>query len=288
MALRLAVPARVLIIGLALMFVPWQQARAVTRTVPGWYPTIQAAIDASNNGDVILVAPGTYTESPILSGKALTIASHFYYTSDRSNISQTIIDGGGSGWVIRFDSSVGSGAAIIGLTLRHADDGLRTLSKVNFLDNIVTNVGDGIDFGGGSGGVVRGCLFHNNSDDAIDLDNNSSRPDRAEHASGQRRRRHRDPPPSVHRTRLDITIRNNVISGNDEDGIQLIGYQSTTNRFLRIEGNTDREQCDGRAGNDVLREHGRELRRARASRNGSWLVNNTFWATTMASPAGTA
>ncbi len=36
------------------------------KTVPGQFPTIQAAIDAANENDLILVAPGTYTEMVIM------------------------------------------------------------------------------------------------------------------------------------------------------------------------------------------------------------------------------
>ena len=38
-------------------------ATAATINVPGDYSTIQAAVDAASNGDVILVSPGTYTSS---------------------------------------------------------------------------------------------------------------------------------------------------------------------------------------------------------------------------------
>jgi hypothetical protein len=48
---------------LALVFAVASPAQAVGRFVPGDFATIQAAIDASASGDVITVAPGTYTEN---------------------------------------------------------------------------------------------------------------------------------------------------------------------------------------------------------------------------------
>ena len=44
--------------------------------VPDNYPTIQAGIDASSDGDTVLVADGEYYENLILD-KDITLASHF-------------------------------------------------------------------------------------------------------------------------------------------------------------------------------------------------------------------
>ena len=46
-----------------------------TIRVPLDYPTIQSAINASANGDTVLVAPGTYAENINFSGKAITVTS---------------------------------------------------------------------------------------------------------------------------------------------------------------------------------------------------------------------
>jgi pectin methylesterase-like acyl-CoA thioesterase len=51
--------------------------------VPQDYATIQAAIDAAQNDDVIVVSPGTYSESPVITGKRIILASQFYTTQNR-------------------------------------------------------------------------------------------------------------------------------------------------------------------------------------------------------------
>ena len=44
---------------------------AATLRVPQDYPTIQAAINAAHNGDLVLVSPGVYNENLTLSGNSL-------------------------------------------------------------------------------------------------------------------------------------------------------------------------------------------------------------------------
>ncbi len=47
-------------------------ALAADRLVPGAYPSIQSAVDAAADGDVIRLAAGTFTETCIVQGKALS------------------------------------------------------------------------------------------------------------------------------------------------------------------------------------------------------------------------
>jgi hypothetical protein len=61
--------------------------------VPDDYTTIQAAIDATSNSDVVLVAEGTYYENLQITSKSITLGSHFMIDEDTSHISRTIIDG---------------------------------------------------------------------------------------------------------------------------------------------------------------------------------------------------
>ena len=65
----------------------------VTIHVPADYTTIQAAIDAANNGDIVLVAEGIYYENINFMGKAITVASKYYIDGKQKHIRKTIIDG---------------------------------------------------------------------------------------------------------------------------------------------------------------------------------------------------
>ncbi|MEO8447251.1 MAG: T9SS type A sorting domain-containing protein [bacterium] len=69
------------------------QASAVIKNVPSQYTTIQAAINASVNGDTILVQPGTYFENINFRGKRIVLTGSFYQSNNYSLIQTTIING---------------------------------------------------------------------------------------------------------------------------------------------------------------------------------------------------
>ena len=61
--------------------------------VPTNYPTIQEAIQASMNGDTVLVEPGTYFENLNFRGKNIVLTSMYYLSKDSTFICSTIING---------------------------------------------------------------------------------------------------------------------------------------------------------------------------------------------------
>ena len=78
----------VLSIVLMLTFIT---SRATVINVPADHGTIQAAIDAAQSGDTILLANGTYTENISIRNKNLVIASAYINTLETSHISATIL-----------------------------------------------------------------------------------------------------------------------------------------------------------------------------------------------------
>jgi len=65
-------------------------AFGVDRLVPQQYPTIQAAVDASVNGDRVMISPGFYRESVNLSGKAV-----FLQGAQPEKVRETVISASG-------------------------------------------------------------------------------------------------------------------------------------------------------------------------------------------------
>lgn len=81
---------------------------------------IQTAINASDSGESVQVANGTYTENIIYNGKNITVTSLYGTTQNEADITNTIIDGGGNGLpVVRFHNNETNAAKLIGFTIQN-------------------------------------------------------------------------------------------------------------------------------------------------------------------------
>jgi hypothetical protein len=118
-AVELEVPSRTLaagaladhggnVIDLAVASCDAPTTDPVVRRVPGDYPTIQAAIDATNPGDTVLVAPGVYSEQ-------LRLRSHVKLIG--SGASVTVLDGRNEAANL-IDFTGARSAVVTGFTLR--------------------------------------------------------------------------------------------------------------------------------------------------------------------------
>ncbi|MCP4631494.1 MAG: T9SS type A sorting domain-containing protein [candidate division Zixibacteria bacterium] len=86
--------------------------------IPSDYLTIQQGIDASVNGDTILVQPETYFENINFNGHNILLCSMYLPTGDTTHIYNTIIDGSSSGTVVTFNSGEDTTAVICGFTIQ--------------------------------------------------------------------------------------------------------------------------------------------------------------------------
>jgi parallel beta-helix repeat protein len=91
-------------------------AAAITIHVPADQATIQAAINAANNGDTVLVSDGTYNESINFNGKAITVKSVH-------GAAKTTIDGGGVSTVVFFISGETASSVLNGFTITNGSAG---------------------------------------------------------------------------------------------------------------------------------------------------------------------
>lgn len=133
--------------------------------VPGEYPTIQSAIVAAvQYEDVVVVAPGTYYERLDFLGKTIDVVS-------AEGALVTILDGAGSGPLVRMHDAFGGAGSLRGFTLRNARlEGPQALGAALQIEN--TDLGPRIEdnvfeLNEAYGGAAIWC----HSNDALIIDN---------------------------------------------------------------------------------------------------------------------
>lgn len=85
----------------------------------GDFENIQQAIDNSENGDTILVYPGTYYENIHFNDKEIVVASLYLLEQDESYIHSTIIDGNSNGSCVVVNAGYNDVRSLIGFTVQN-------------------------------------------------------------------------------------------------------------------------------------------------------------------------
>jgi hypothetical protein len=134
--------------------------------IPSEYQVILDAVNASVDGDTILVAPGIYDQQLSLLGKKITLASLYLTTKDKSYIDSTRLEYSQNGsCIISCGMSEDSSSKIIGFTIGSDAVGCNGIycnydSAPLISENIFkTNLGYGIECGGNSNPIIRGNRF---------------------------------------------------------------------------------------------------------------------------------
>jgi len=142
-----------ILLSLALLSIAAAQLPAETRLVPGDYATIQQAIQESNDGDVVVIEPGTYFETINFLGKNIVVTGTA--PDDPDVVAGTVINGNNQGSVVTFESGETRQAVLTGLTI---SGGTGTVNPL-FGDQVVW--GAGIYCAGASPTIKKNLLTNN-------------------------------------------------------------------------------------------------------------------------------
>ena len=130
-------------------------------------PSIQAGLDMCEAGDILLVAPGIYTENIIW-----PVTTSLKLMSE-SGPEMTVLDGDGAGSVIHIGSGVGLATEIRGFTIQngdaysgggiHCDGGSSPTIKYNIITGNTATGGGGILYSSNSAPKIVGNTISHNS-----------------------------------------------------------------------------------------------------------------------------
>jgi hypothetical protein len=135
--------------------------------VPGDFSTVQAAIDASSDCDVIIIQPGIYDENIQINGQAITIRSTD--PDDPAVVANTIIAGNNRNSVVTFSGTENEDTVLEGITIKNGRsncgggiNGNETLATIR---NCIIENNKAVKYGGGIykfDGLIEKCIIRRN------------------------------------------------------------------------------------------------------------------------------
>lgn len=127
--------------------------------IPDDHETIQAGIDASEDGDTVLVQPGEYVENIDFDGKQIILTGTYIFEDDPNLIEETIIDGDSDGSVVTFENEENDNAVLSGFTIQNGSGKLQVTENREFYF-----AGGGI-FCSEANPTITNCIISDNSID---------------------------------------------------------------------------------------------------------------------------
>ena len=254
--------------------------KAATIDVKPGTDVIQSAIASAKDGDVLLLAPGTYTNSKILNiTKRVTVASACLTSHNDVDRDAVVIKGppGVNEWLELSAPPTAAGTArLIGVWVQ--GNGLHSANITSTWAEILhcrfTGGNDQVSLSRG-GGRVAYCHIEGSGDDNIDCDNTRSwmidhNTLVNAHEDGIEVRLHNDD--AAPRTHIFCY---NVVVGSGQSGIQLINYKGDSKREFLIHHNVFND-CRGAGVSCMHDEQSTENYQGSAMEERATIYNNTF------------
>jgi len=246
--------------------------------VPSEFASIEDALIHSQNGDTILVAPGTYQiQNKITINKKIFLTSSFLSSSNMTSINNTIVkpakkdmhewfELAAEGCKVSGFKFIGNSKHTLNITASNA-----SVTHCKFIGGK-----DQLSMSGG-GGYVGYCYFEGAGDDAIDCDNSidwviEHNTIVNAHQDGIEIRLHKKKEPLTKHY-----FRFNRVIGSGESGIQLIDYKGNSFREFYINNNIF-QNCLGSGVSCMYKEMDNtvEVYRGSLMEEKAYVYNNTF------------